>query len=78
MYDREKFREKLKSIYPDIGKWGIDLEVDYDASEQIWIVQLKKGDIELMTHLELEEAKSCMEGKQCVSLGLQVAELKAR
>lgn len=78
MYDREKFREKLKSIYPDIGKWGIDLEVDYDVSEQIWIVQLKKGDIELMTHLELEEAKSCMEGKQCVSLGLQVAELKAR
>lgn len=78
MYDREKFREKLKSIYPDIGKWGIDLEVDYDETEQIWIVQLKKGDIELRTHLELEEAKSCMEGKQCVSLGLQVAELKAR
>jgi hypothetical protein len=78
MYDRDKFRDKLKSIYPDIGKWGIDLEVDYDESEQIWIVQLRKGDIELRTHLELQEAKSCMEGKQCVSLGLQVAELKAR
>jgi len=78
MYDREKFCEKLRGIYPDMGKWGIKLEAEYDEAEQIWIVYLKKGDIELRTHLELEEAKSCMEGKRCVSLGLQIAELKAR
>jgi hypothetical protein len=78
MYDRERFREKLKSIYPDISKWGIELQVEYDEVEQIWIVLMKKGDIELRTHLELEEAKMCMEGKRCVSFGLQVAEMKAR
>ena len=33
---------------------------------------------ELRTHLELEEAEQCMAGKQCVSLGLQVAELRAQ
>jgi hypothetical protein len=78
VYYREKFREKLKRIYPDLGKWGIDIEVEYDEAEQIWIVDLKKGATELRTHLELEEAKSCMEGKRCVSFGLQIAELKAR
>lgn len=78
MYDSEKFREKLKAIYPDMGKWGIDIEVEYDEAEQIWIVDLKKGDTVLRTHLELEEAKKCMEGQRCVSFGLQIAELKAR
>ena len=27
-------------------------------------------------HLELQEADECMEGKQCVSLGLQIAQLR--
>ena len=78
MYDHEKFKEKLKKMYPDMGKWGIDIDVSYDENEKLWIVDLKKGDTELRTHLELEEAKDCMEGKRCVSFGLQIAELKAR
>ena len=32
---------------------------------------------ELKTHLEPEDADGCMEGKPCVSLGLQIAQLKA-
>ncbi len=78
MHDSKKFCEKLKGIYPDIGECGIDVDVEYDEAEQIWIVDIKKGGLELRTHLEPEEAKRCIEGKQCVSLGLQVAELRAR
>jgi hypothetical protein len=77
MFDKQVFCEKLKEIYPDIGDCGIDVNVEYDAKERTWIVDLKKGNRELRTHMEQEEAQQCMEGKQCVSLGLQVAELKA-
>ncbi len=77
MYDKEELCEKIRGIYPDIGECGIDVDVDYDEGKRAWIVDLKKDKHELKTHLEPAEADQCMEGKQCVSLGLQVAQLKA-
>ncbi|HID30883.1 MAG TPA: hypothetical protein EYP19_12910 [Desulfobacterales bacterium] len=77
MHDKKELCEKIRSIYPDIGACGIDVDVDYDETKKAWIVDLKKGEHELKTHLETGEADECMEGKQCVSLGLQVAQLKA-
>ena len=77
MYDKKELCEKIKGIYPDIGECGIDVDVEYDEKKKAWIVDLKKDKHELKTHLEPAEADQCMEGQQCVSLGLQVAQLKA-
>ena len=77
MYDKKELCEKIRGIYPDIGQCGIDVDVEYDDTKKAWIVDLKKGSQALKTHLEPEEADQCMDGKQCVSLGLQVAQLKA-
>lgn len=77
MYNKNELCEKIKGIYPDIGECGIDVDVEYDEGKKAWIVDLKKDNHELKTHLEPAEADQCMEGKQCVSLGLQVAQLKA-
>jgi hypothetical protein len=77
MYEKEQLCEKIKSIYPDIGECGIDLAVRYDKAQESWVVDLKKGKKELKTYLMPEEADQCMQGKQCVSLGIQVAQLRA-
>ena len=77
MYNKNELCEKIKGIYPDIGECGIDVDVEYNEGKKAWIVDLKKDNHELKTHLEPAEADQCMEGKQCVSLGLQVAQLKA-
>ncbi len=77
MYDKEALCQKIKKIYPDIGECGIDVDVEYDEGKKAWVVDLKMGQRELKTHLEPQEAGDCMEGKQCVSLGLQIAQLKA-
>jgi len=77
MQDKKELCEKIRSIYPDIGECGIDVDVEYDEAKKAWIVDLKKGELELKTHLELQEVDDCMEGKQCVSLGLQIAQLRA-
>lgn len=77
MYEKKELCEKIRSICPDIGKCGIDVNVTYDEAKKAWVVDLKKGHHELKTYLELEETRDCMQGKQCVSLGLQVAQLKA-
>jgi len=77
MQDKKELCEKIRSIYPDIGECGIDVDVEYDEAKKAWVVELKKGNQELKTHLELQEVDDCMEGKQCVSLGLQISQLRA-
>lgn len=76
MYDKEELCQKIKDIYPEIGECGIDVKVDYDNDKKAWIVDLKKDHHELKTHLEPEDAETCMNGKQCIGLGLQIAQLK--
>lgn len=76
MPTKEELCNKIKDVFPEIGSCGIDVKVDYDDSEKAWVVDLKKGGHELKTYLEEPEAQQCMEGKQCVSLGLQIGQLR--
>jgi len=76
MYTKEELCEKIKKVFPDIGACGIDVLVDFDKEKNAWVVDLKKDEHELKTYLEPEEADTCMDGKQCVSLGLQISQLR--
>ena len=76
MHDKNELCQKIKEIYPDIGECGIDVDVEYDETKKAWVVDLKKDKHELKTHLEPDEADACLEGKQCVSLGIQIGQLK--
>ena len=76
MYDKNELCEKIRELYPDIGECGIDVDVDYDEDQKSWTVNLKKDHIQLKHFLEDQDAESCMDGKQCVSLGLEIAQLK--
>ena len=76
MYTKESLRKKITELYPDIGKSGIDITLSLDKGKNIWMVDLKKGSHELKHHLEIPDADACMEGKQYVSLGLEIAQLK--
>ncbi|MBT8357541.1 MAG: hypothetical protein KJO61_07215 [Deltaproteobacteria bacterium] len=76
MYDKNKLCEKIQKIYPDIGQCDIDLNVEYDDKQKSWIVYLKKGGRVIRHFLEQEDLEKCMEGKQCVSLGIEIAQFK--
>ena len=76
MYDAKELCKRITSIYPDIGVCSIDIEVTYDKEKQSWAVYLKKDGHELKHYLDVPDADSCVEGKQCVSLGLEIAQLK--
>jgi len=75
--DKEEICKQIESIYPEIGQCGINVSVDWDGQRKVWAVDLKKDAHELKTYLEPEDADACMEGRQCVSLGLQIAQLKS-
>ncbi len=76
MYTKNQICEKIRSIYPDIGECGIDIKTAYDKDKNAWVVNLKKGNNQLKTYLEPEDANTCMEGKQCLGLGIQIFQLK--
>jgi len=76
MYSDNELCERITALYPDIGECGIDIKVDYDESQKAWLVHLKKDSHTLNHFLEMIDADKCMEGKQCVALGLEIAQLK--
>ncbi len=76
MYNKNQICKKIGSVSPDIGECGIDINVEYSADNNAWVVHLKKENLKLKTYLEPEDANICMDGKQCIGLGLQIAQLK--
>ena len=76
MHDKKILCEKIRSIYPEIGECGIDVDVEWNEEKKTWIVDLKKDKHELTTHLEPKDADDCVDGKKCVSLGIQISQLK--
>lgn len=75
MYSKNEICNKITELYPNVGVCGIDIDVDFDESKNVWVIDLKKENHELKHHLELADAEPCLEGKQCVSLGLEIAQL---
>jgi hypothetical protein len=78
MHDQKELCDRIKSLYPDLGECGIDVQVNYDGGRDAWVIDLKKEKHELKTYLEPTDADACMEGKQCVSLTLQVTKPPAK
>ena len=76
MIDKAQLCEKIVEIYPDIGHCGIDVDVEYDEKQERWVVNLQKDDHHIKTFLEDGDAELCLIGRQCVSLGIEIAQLK--
>jgi hypothetical protein len=76
MIDKKELCQKIIELYPDIGECGIDVKVEFDEDQNTWVVDLKKDKHELKTFLEQGDAENCLAGKQCVSLGIEITQLK--
>jgi hypothetical protein len=76
MIDKAQLCEKIMEIYPGIGQCGIDIEVEYDDEQKRWVVSLEKDHHRVKTFLEDGDAELCLMGKQCVSLGIEINQLR--
>jgi len=75
MFNANQLCQKITNLYPEIGVCGIDIDVTKDEAEKTWVVHLKKGTHSLSHFLELMDADRCMDDKQCIALGLDIAQL---
>jgi hypothetical protein len=75
MFDKNEVCQKIKELNPDLGKCDVDIETFYNSSKNSWIVVSKKGDHDIVHYLDKKDIRNCLDGVQCFSLGLDVAEL---
>lgn len=72
--DPKTLESKIREMYPEIIKHDLTLSLSFDNGTDSWIVKLDKGGHELATHLEKKDAEACLEGIQCVYLGVQIGQ----
>jgi hypothetical protein len=64
-YTADVLQSKLLSMYPDIGKEGLSLRLNYDDGKKSWIVKLAKNGKDQIITLPEADADTCMTGKIC-------------
>ena len=72
--DVKDLEAKLKEMYPEIDKHGLGMSLTFDEMKSAWIVRFHKDKHELTTHLEKKDAEECLQGIECVYLGVQVGQ----
>lgn len=76
MVTKEELCKKIESIHPDMGVCGVDFDVEFDEKVKAWVVDFHQGRQHLRTFVEIDEADSCLEKDRCLSLALQIGQLR--
>lgn len=76
MITKERLCKKIEKVYPSVGECGLDIKAEYDESEKSWVVYLKKGKRTIKHFLPQEDVQACMDEKQCVGLGIEIAQFR--
>lgn len=70
-------REKIQALHPEIEGNGLALGLFYDEAGRRYTLKLSKGQEEVGSYLEKQDADDCMAGKKCVHLAVQLTQMIA-
>jgi hypothetical protein len=70
----DEIKAKIHEMYPKIDKHGVAATVTYDKAKKTYVLELKKGPHHLATYIDKADADKCMEGVECVHLGVQIGQ----
>ena len=64
--------DKLLEMYPDISQHHIALRLSFDEDREAWVIRFEKGGHSRYAFLDKKDADACMDGQQCLYLGVLV------
>jgi hypothetical protein len=70
----QDIKEKLLHIYPEIADYGLSLELAFDEQQKAWLATFSKDEHQLSTHLQEQDVESCLQGRECYHLGIQLGQ----
>jgi hypothetical protein len=76
-YTIEGLRDKILEFHPEIAAKGIALSLNFDEASNRFVLLFSLEEEELGTYLDKKDADACMDGKKCVNLAVQVAQILA-
>ena len=71
-YTLVALEDKLMEMYPEISANGIHLRLELDEDKNAWVIHFEKGGRERYAFLDKSDADSCMDGQQCIYMGVLV------
>ena len=73
-HEAGELASKLREMYPEIQEHALKLDLEFKPDKDYWVVKLAKGDHLLHTLLDRKDADACLDGVQCVYLGVQIGQ----
>ncbi len=58
--DQEALKAKLLEMYPEITRYGLDLNLEFDDAKNAWVVSFSKGGLQRHAFLDKEDADACL------------------
>lgn len=76
-YTIEGLKNKILEFHPEIAAKEISLEISFDEQGNRFVLLFRQESEELGFYLDKKDADACMDGKKCVNLAVQVAQILA-
>ena len=73
-YTNIAIKDKIMEMYPEIAQNEISISLNFSREKKVYIMKLRKDLHELTTHLEKKDIDECMDGIECVHLGVQIGQ----
>ncbi len=67
-------KDKIMEMYPEIVQNEISISLNFNREKKVYIMKLRRDLHELTTHLEKKDIDECMDGIECVHLGVQIGQ----
>lgn len=73
-YTLDEIKGKILEMYPEVRQHDISFDLCFSEEKNAYILDFRKDNRELTTHLEKKDADDCMNDIKCVYLGVQVGQ----
>jgi hypothetical protein len=65
-------KTKILEMYPEIEKMKVISSLTFDDEKKAYVLKLTKGPHQLSTYIDQADADQCMDGRECIHLGVQI------
>ena len=70
----EGLRARIASLYPEIGRFGLDVSVEPDPGNEAVSVRFSGASGSGRTLVDSRDASDCLDRGECLHLGIQVGQ----
>ncbi len=71
-YTQVALEDRLLEMYPELSRHKIALSLASDDERDAWVVRFRKGGHSRYAFLDKKDADGCMDGQQCLYLGVLI------